>query len=211
MSDAIGPSAVVARFEPRPESVRDARRFVAQTLADAGDVADDAALLVSELATNAVIHAGSEYTITIRRHGSVVRVEVADGSAATARRCHYSPTSGTGRGLGMVEDLASGWGVVELDGGGRDGRREGDGKVIWFELPLPSADGAAAGGAAAAVDVTGGRDAGPDTDGARDHAATDADLDALLAELGGWDDDDEAAGGDAPVASLAGAVTGARA
>jgi anti-sigma regulatory factor (Ser/Thr protein kinase) len=190
MSDVIGPAATVARFDPRPESVRDARRFVSKALADTGELADDAALLVSELATNAVIHAGSEYTITIRRQGGVIRVEVADGSAATARRCHYSPTSGTGRGLGMVEDLASGWGVEEAVAAA--GADKAEGKVIWFELPLPSSDGAA-GGAAAAIDVSGGTD----------HAATDAELDALLAELGGWDDDEDAGSG-APVASMAG-------
>lgn len=187
MSDLTGPAATGERFEPRPESVRDARRFVFRTLADTGTVADDAALLVSELATNAVIHAGSAYTVTVRRDGHVVRVEVADASPASARRCHYSPTSGTGRGLGMVEDLASGWGVEELG--------SGDGKVVWFELPLPG-QGAAAGVAADAAHA----DDPPRAPA--DDAATDADLDALLAELGGWDDDDSAAGDASPSAVL---------
>lgn len=187
MSDVTGPAMKGERFEPRPESVRDARRFVVRTLADTGSVADDAALLVSELATNAVIHAGSAYTVTVRRDGHVVRVEVADASPASARRCHYSATSGTGRGLGMVEDLASGWGVEELD--------SGDGKVVWFELPLPD-EGDAAGVGVDAADA----DDGPRAPA--DDAATDADLDALLAELGGWDDDEGASGDASPSALL---------
>jgi anti-sigma regulatory factor (Ser/Thr protein kinase) len=190
MTDAIGPSSRAERFEGRTESVRDARRFVAHALADAGDVADDAALLVSELATNAVIHAGSAYTVTVRRHDGFVRVEVADASPSSARRCRYSPTSGTGRGLGMVEDLSSGWGVEE----------DGVGKIVWFELPIPGPgrDGGAASGALVG-------EVAPEP--LADHATTDADLDALLAELGGWDDEgDDEQRMSSPSGSLAGSV-----
>jgi anti-sigma regulatory factor (Ser/Thr protein kinase) len=172
MAGAQWTSGVVGRFDPEPGTVREARRFVARALEDVADGrADDAALLTSELATNAVIHAGSPYTVTVRRDGDRIRVEVLDASAASARRCHYSPTSGTGRGLGMVEDVAAAWGVEDTADGG---------KVVWFELDPPAADGA--GGRAAAASVPVARPAGLDE-------ADEAGLDALLAELGGWEDD----------------------
>lgn len=151
-----------ATFGATPESVRDARRFVRDAVAPIDDdLADDAALLTSELATNAVIHARTGFVVTIRHAPDGVRVEVRDGSTAPARRSRYSATSGTGRGLGMVDDLAETWGVEE----------SGDGKAIWFTLTTRQRatsddDGAAAG------------------DGDLD----DADLDALLAGLGGDDD-----------------------
>jgi anti-sigma regulatory factor (Ser/Thr protein kinase) len=167
MDDTVGASTTAERFEPRPETVGAARRFVVRALADLGDVADDAALLVSELATNAVIHAATAYEVTVRRLGDSVRVEVTDASPAAARRSRYGPTSGTGRGLGMVEDLAAQWGVHAV----------ATGKVVWFELPVHR------------------RAAGDDGERGGDlahHHDADADLDALLDELGGWDDDGRA-------------------
>lgn len=86
-----------AAFVPVAESVRQARRFVIDTLAGWGsDAGDDASLLVSELATNAVIHAGTDYTVTITMTAEVLRVSVADGSAASARRCRYGDLAATG-------------------------------------------------------------------------------------------------------------------
>jgi anti-sigma regulatory factor (Ser/Thr protein kinase) len=161
---------VTAVFEPIVESVRDVRRFVARAIGGWDAVAaEDAALLASELATNAVIHAGTPYRVRVVHGRDTVRVEVADGSTATARRRHYSDTAGTGRGIGMVEDLAADWGIDVA----------ADGKVVWFELRAGSNDGrtALAPGTAA-------------------HDEVEIDLDALLQQLGGWDDD--TAAGDVP-------------
>jgi len=153
-----------ATFAGTPEAVRDARRFVLEVLAPVDDdVADDAALLTSELATNAVIHAQTDFEVTIRRAPDGVRVEVRDGSRVTARRSRYSATSGTGRGLGMVEDVAEAWGVDEAE----------DGKAVWFTLTTRQR---AASGDERGTAI-GGRSADPD-------------LDAILADLGGWDDGD---------------------
>lgn len=172
--------SVSAQFDPLPDSVRAARRFVATALGRIPEEqADDAALLTSELATNAVIHANSRYTVTVKRDGGRVRVEVSDGSAGAARRCHYSPTSGTGRGLGMVEDLSTAWGVEE-DGVG--------GKVVWFELTAP---------APRSLPVTEAT-----TERSTDTAG-EADLDALLEQLGGWDDDEGPASAPGPPQSRA--------
>lgn len=173
MAGAQWTSGVVGRFDPEPGTVREARRFVAHALEDVADGrADDAALLTSELATNAVIHAGSPYTVTVRRGGDRIRIEVLDLSAASARRCHYSPTSGTGRGLGMVEDVAAAWGVEDTGDGG---------KVVWFELDAPNPNDTGTQEAETTISVA--PPAGLD-------AADEADLDALLAELGGWEDGD---------------------
>ena len=175
MAERSWTTGVIGRFEPGSSSVREARRFVASVLEDVGDErADDAALLTSELATNAVIHAQSAYTVAVRRaEDGRVRVEVADASAAVARRCRYSATSGTGRGLGMVEDLAAAWGIDDGAPGG---------KVVWFELDV---DRPAAGGADRSAAVV------------ADEGEPPPDLDAMLSELGGWDDEDD----DAPPAA----------
>jgi anti-sigma regulatory factor (Ser/Thr protein kinase) len=84
-----------------------------------------AALLTSELVTNAVVHVGG--TITVRAccdNDHLVRVEVHDQSPV-------SPATGTkalealgGRGLHLVDAMAEAWGS----------RTTGSGKVVWFEL-----------------------------------------------------------------------------
>jgi anti-sigma regulatory factor (Ser/Thr protein kinase) len=161
---------VIEEFDGVPESVRRARRVVTEAVADAGPAGDDAVLLLSELATNAVIHAGSPFRVVVRRRDDRLRVEVADRSRAAARRQRFSSTSGTGRGLALVDDLADRWGVEERD----------DGKSVWFELTVRPA-GSEPGRQAARRSV----DA---------EAAVEPDLDALLDELGGWDDDDRSDG-----------------
>lgn len=155
-------------FASAPESVRAARRLVTAATAGAGPAGDDAVLLLSELATNAVIHTGSPFEVVVRRRPDRLRIEVADGNRAMARRQRFSLTSGTGRGLGMVDEVADRWGVDERPGG----------KVVWFELAIPPA-----GSETSRVAVRRTVDA---------EAAVEPDLDALLDELGGWDDEERA-------------------
>ncbi len=155
-------SLVSPGFAPAPASVGEARRFVTSTLDGWGTAGiEDAALLTSELATNAVIHAKSSYTVTIKLLADRVRIGVVDASPVAPRRCHYGATSSTGRGLGMVADLSEAWGVEPAQGG----------KCVWFEMSLVRPD------------TTAAADAVPMTD------AGDVDLDALLSDLGGWEDD----------------------
>ncbi len=108
-----------------------ARRFVLDTLTDldAAGACDDAVALVSELATNAVIHARTVYTVAVSRAGDTVRVGVQDRSAVIPRRRAYGLDATTGRGLRLVATLASNWGI----------HAESDGKTVWFEMPREGA------------------------------------------------------------------------
>ena len=88
-------------------------------------VGGDVGLLASELATNALRHAASSFTVIVRYDGARVRVEVGDGSRAVPRVRRPQPDEVSGRGLLLVEALASDWGVIPTL----------DGKRVWFEVP----------------------------------------------------------------------------
>ena len=105
----------------------EARRFVTERLTawGFGDIADDAALVTTELATNAVLHARSDFTVTIcRRPGGRVRIAVGDATTLPPRPRRPAPLDGSGRGLGLIEAIATVWGV-DLHSAG---------KVVWAEL-----------------------------------------------------------------------------
>jgi hypothetical protein len=105
----------------------EARRFVTGTLAAWGraDLIDNAAVITTELATNAVLHARTEFTVTIsRRPDGTIRVAVRDASLLPPRRRQPSALDGSGRGLGLVEAIAAGWGSDVL----------ADGKIVWAQL-----------------------------------------------------------------------------
>ncbi len=113
-----------------PPSAGKARRFVRSVLAGAGlsGLADVAELLVSELVSNAILHAGTDLEVVVRIMADRVSVEVHDRGPGAATRRHYSATSGTGRGLVLVEELAREWGTVTT----------ATGKFVWFELAIPN-------------------------------------------------------------------------
>lgn len=119
-------------FPPEPASVRAARRWLTTVLTERGlaSASDAAASLVSELATNCVIHARTPFTVDVAQQGDVARVSVSDSSPVQARMRSYGLDSTTGRGLRLVASLASTWGV------------EGDrsGKTVWFEVAAGSDD-----------------------------------------------------------------------
>ncbi len=116
-----------ARLPPAPTAARIGRQAVTDLLEAAGaaELAPDAALLVSELLANVVLHAGTEATVRASvRQGSLL-VEVADGSPVIPSPLEHDLHRPTGRGLALVEALATAWGAVPTASGG---------KVIWFEL-----------------------------------------------------------------------------
>lgn len=75
-------------------------------------LADTAALLTSEVVTNAILHARTPVELVVRRLGKGVSVEVTDGSRRQPRTRRATPESTNGRGLALVEQLASTWDII---------------------------------------------------------------------------------------------------
>jgi serine phosphatase RsbU (regulator of sigma subunit)/anti-sigma regulatory factor (Ser/Thr protein kinase) len=103
-------------FEPRERSVGEARWFVRDTLErwGIGDLKDPAALAVSELVTNAVIHAGTPARVALTVADGTLRLEVQDFHPDRALPLHSTPVTDdaeTGRGLLITSALAPAWGV----------------------------------------------------------------------------------------------------
>lgn len=103
---------------------------------------DDLLLCVSEVVTNAVLHAGTPRHLSAREIDGRLLVEVTDGDPRPPTPRHPDVTSATGRGLHLLDDLALAWGTRPLE----------DGKVVWFEFALNSGP-VAAGGAATPADL----------------------------------------------------------
>jgi anti-sigma regulatory factor (Ser/Thr protein kinase) len=108
------------------DSIRAARHFVTGTLTPAADDAlvDDAALVVTELAANAVLHAGSAFTVTVSASAATVRIAVRDAGLLTSASGGDPFEVRHDHGLGVVSRIAAGWAVERLP----------DGKVVWAEL-----------------------------------------------------------------------------
>jgi anti-sigma regulatory factor (Ser/Thr protein kinase) len=110
-----------------PRAARDRVRLWLGTWGDA-DNRDAVVLLVSELVTNAIVHARTEVTVRLAMSGRCVRVEVDDGSSAVPDRRTPRAHHPGGRGLHLLDELADHWGVRARD----------DGKTVWFELEAPA-------------------------------------------------------------------------
>ncbi|HEX6524736.1 MAG TPA: MEDS domain-containing protein [Streptosporangiaceae bacterium] len=121
---SAGPTAESKLFSLSSDGPAEARHFavVATSRLGAEHLADDVALIVTELAANAVLHARSDFSLTLSAGPDFVRISVRDkrpvpeGESLSAEPMH---------GLGLVATLARNWGVLSLD----------DGKLIWAELP----------------------------------------------------------------------------
>jgi anti-sigma regulatory factor (Ser/Thr protein kinase) len=115
-------TATVA-LPPAAASVRDGRRFVTGVLDTWGmpELVETAALLTSELLTNSVLHARTDIVLTLSRHDDGVEIVVRDGSRTAPRRRRHATDATTGRGLELLERLASSW-EVSLDDEGKSVR-----------------------------------------------------------------------------------------
>jgi PAS domain S-box-containing protein len=111
---------------PAHSAVRDARRATREAVGrwQMDELADPAELLVSELVTNAVRHAGGEVMLRVRRADSRLYVEVADGDTRLPRLRRTSEDDEGGRGLFLVDALARRWGSRPIR----------QGKIVWCEL-----------------------------------------------------------------------------
>ncbi|MBF8185056.1 ATP-binding protein [Nonomuraea sp. K274] len=107
-----------------PESVGTARRLVREALAAWGlsALAEDMTMVVSEVVTNAVVHAKSSMTLSLHRQGESVRGEVADRSMAWPTPLPADLEEEHGRGLTIVAAYSERWGVDPSP----------DGKTVWF-------------------------------------------------------------------------------
>lgn len=124
------PSGLVVRrdrLEPVPESARTARDLVLETLTDVGrhDLIEAATLLVSEVVTNAIVHARTPIDLDVTAGALGLRVAVRDDSPTLPTQRHYGRSATTGRGLALVELMA--------DRHGTD-PDPSNGKTVWFEL-----------------------------------------------------------------------------
>jgi anti-sigma regulatory factor (Ser/Thr protein kinase) len=122
------------RFRGEPESVSAAREFVRDALkGQSGEVLEAAELMVSELATNCVLHARTDFELAVQSRGEI-RVEVRDTGPGQPVPQSPKPQEPSGRGLRIVEAMSSTWGVVPSR----------DGKTVWFTLAeQPRLDGEA--------------------------------------------------------------------
>lgn len=116
------------QLDADPASVGQARRFCAAVLEQwqpPAATADRIILLVSELVTNVVLHAGTACEVQISG-GRSVRVEVSDGDPTLPMEKHYASDAGSGRGLHLLASLS--------DRHGAD--TTATGKRVWFEIEL---------------------------------------------------------------------------
>jgi anti-sigma regulatory factor (Ser/Thr protein kinase) len=114
-------------FVATPPAIRAVRHLVVDTLRAWGEdrLVADAALLVSELATNAVRHASSPFRVSVSRSDSTVRIAVEDlGTSEPQLRPADLERLG-GRGVALVDAMSLRWGVEPAPVG----------KVVWCELP----------------------------------------------------------------------------
>jgi anti-sigma regulatory factor (Ser/Thr protein kinase) len=118
-------------FSGQADQVAAARRFVASAIHGGGPARDVSRLLVSEAATNAVLHSasgnGGTFSVEYLISDHLLRVEVHDGGGPTSprRRVHHLESM-TGRGLDLFDALSDRWGVEGSP----------DGWTVWFELDL---------------------------------------------------------------------------
>lgn len=112
-----------------PSALPVARQLVATACArnrfDA--ISADAQLVVSELVTNAVVHAGVALELRLT-FGDTLRLEVVDPATATPQPRSAEPTDTSGRGLAVVAALSVAWGITPHPAG----------QVVWAELSDPA-------------------------------------------------------------------------
>ncbi len=122
-------------FRRHPRSVRRARALLAEQAREwkvPDAVAETAVLLLSELVTNSLRHAGCapgrEIWVRSAVRDDVLRIEVSDACVVLPHPRDASPDDEAGRGLALVGALAGRWGAAP--------RECGVGKTVWFEVAV---------------------------------------------------------------------------
>jgi anti-sigma regulatory factor (Ser/Thr protein kinase) len=122
------------RLPPEPESARLARLMVADACHawHLPHLRDPAQLVMSELASNVIEHAGTLMLVTVSRRGTGLHLAVRDGSPTLpppwqpASAPAGTPPAAGGRGLEIVRRAAAAWGALPT--------HARDGKVVWATL-----------------------------------------------------------------------------
>ena len=114
------------RFRCEAKSVSAARRFVRDVLREQSrETVEAAELMTSELATNSMRHAHSDFELAIHCSQRDIRIEVSDSGQGQPTLRSPTPHERSGRGLRIVQELSDTWGTVAST----------NGKTVWFTLP----------------------------------------------------------------------------
>ena len=122
------------RLPPEPESARLARLMVADACHawHLPQLRYPAELIMSELVSNAIRHAGTPMLVTVSRRGTGLHLAVRDGSPTLpppwrpAPAVLGTPSTAGGRGLQIVHRAAAAWGALPT--------HDRDGKVVWATI-----------------------------------------------------------------------------
>lgn len=128
-----------ARFGPDPDSAKRARLALEEVLASAAvdpEATANALLVLSEIITNVIRHARTDFTVRAEVKDRTLRVEVLDYDPRPPMLQSVDAASTSGRGLHMVAVIASSWGWSAAEGEAESG------KVVWAELSLEPTESA---------------------------------------------------------------------
>ena len=118
---------VTADFPAQVTAAAEARRLVADIVGRWGHerlLVADAALVATELAANAIVHARTPFRVSVHRYGPVVRIAVRDRATALPALLECDARGISGRGMHLISAIARRWGVEVTR----------DGKTVWAEL-----------------------------------------------------------------------------
>jgi serine phosphatase RsbU (regulator of sigma subunit)/anti-sigma regulatory factor (Ser/Thr protein kinase) len=124
--------AATLRLGDTRVSASQARQFTTATLGSWGlraDVVDPVVLVVSELVSNALLHAGGGVELRLRRTQRELHLEVCDGRVHLPHRRSGEPSEEGGRGLHLVDHFSRRWGARQTESG----------KSVWCEFDLAAA------------------------------------------------------------------------
>jgi anti-sigma regulatory factor (Ser/Thr protein kinase) len=116
------------RFVADRDELVHVREFVREAIDQRAVEATFADFVATEFATNAIIHAQSDFVVRVGFTPSLLRIEVADDSDSPPMVGRHQPAI---HGLEMVDRLVPDWGYAANEGGG---------KTVWAEVPLRSSD-----------------------------------------------------------------------
>ena len=117
------------QFPPSHAAVSDARSFVVEQLRIDPARCVLLATALAEVATNAVVHARTPFTVSVGRQGELVHVEVADGNPDLPVPKAASLQAPTGLGLRIVDEISTRWGAEATP----------EGKTVWFDVDVHEA------------------------------------------------------------------------